>query len=147
MEMTPVDFLAAAILHIASDPAVHGETYHLANPEPPPAEEVFDLLEEQGHRLARVPHDEWLQSVDDAPPEEGSPGEVVRGAAPAAADLRDDNTYDDRSTRRALSDGGPIRPDIDGKLMETYARYFAQQGWIGTSSIGQRASAGSRRGS
>jgi amino acid adenylation domain-containing protein/thioester reductase-like protein len=146
-EMTPVDFVAAAILHIASDPAAHGETYHLANPEPPPAEEVFDLLEEQGHRLERIPHDEWLQSIDEAPPQEGSPGEVVRGAVPAAEDLRDDNNYDDRNTRRALSDGGPTRPDIDGELMETYARYFAQQGWIGRSGIGQRASAGSRRGS
>jgi amino acid adenylation domain-containing protein/thioester reductase-like protein len=146
-EMTPVDFVAAAILHIASDPAAHGETYHLANPEPPLAEEVFDLLEEQGNRLERIPHDDWLQRIDDALPEEGSPGEVVRGAAPAAEDLRDDNTYDDLNTRRALSDGGPTRPDIDGKLMETYARYFAQQGWIGRSGIGQRASAGSRRGS
>ena len=43
-EMTPVDFVAADT-HIASDPAAHGGTYHLANPEPPPAEEVFDLLE------------------------------------------------------------------------------------------------------
>jgi len=145
-EMTPVDFVAAAILHIASDPAAEGETYHVANPEPPPAGEVFDWLEEQGHRLERVPHDEWLQRLDTAPPEEGSPGEVVRATAPAAEDLRDDNTYDDHNTRRALSDGGPTRPAIDGKLMQTYARYFAQQGWIVTSGIGKQVSAGSRRG-
>jgi nucleoside-diphosphate-sugar epimerase len=141
--MTPVDFVAAAILHIASDPAAEGETYHVANPEPPTAGEVFDWLEEQGHRLERVPHDEWLQRLDTAPPEEGSPGEVVRATAPAAEDLRDDNTYDDHNTRRALSDGGPTRPAIDGKLMQTYARYFAQQGWIVTSGIGKQVSAGS----
>ena len=34
MEMTPVDFVAAAILHLASETAAQGGTYHLANPEP-----------------------------------------------------------------------------------------------------------------
>ena len=55
MEMTPVDFVAAGILHIATDAGAYGRTYHLANPEPPPADDVFDLLEEQGYPLERVP--------------------------------------------------------------------------------------------
>ena len=84
MEMTPVDFVAAAILHIASDAGAYGGTYHLANPEPPPADDVFDLLEEQGYPLERVPYDEWLLRIDAAPPEEGTPGEIVGGAVPAA---------------------------------------------------------------
>ena len=67
MEMTPVDFVAGAMLHIASDPAAYGGTYHLANPDSPPAEEIFDLLEEQGYPLERVPYDEWLQRIDAAP--------------------------------------------------------------------------------
>ena len=57
-------------------------------------------------------------------------GGVLRGAAPAAEDLDDGNVYDDRNTRCALGDGGPQRPDIDGALLATYARFFAEQGWI-----------------
>ena len=129
MEMTPVDFVAAAILHLASEPAAQGGTYHLANPDPPPADEVFDLLEEQGSPLARLPYEEWLQKLDAAPPEEGSPGEVLRGASPAAEELWEENTYEDSNTRRALGDGGPTRPAIDEDLMQTYARYFARQSW------------------
>ena len=138
MEMTPVDFVAGALLHIASDPGAYGGTYHLAHPEPPPADEVFDLLEERGYPLERFPHKEWLQRIDDAPPEEGTPGEIVVGAAPAAEDLGDANTYDDGNTRRALDDG-PRRPTIDGDLLETYARYFAERSWIEASSIRQKA--------
>jgi amino acid adenylation domain-containing protein/thioester reductase-like protein len=130
MEMTPVDFVAAAILHIASDAGAYGRTYHLANPEPPPADDVFDLLEEQGYPLERVPYDEWLLRIDADPPEGGTPGEIVGGAVPAAEALRDDNTYDDGNTRRALGDDGPTRPAIDEDLLEAYARYFAEQGWI-----------------
>src|ERR671916_1050060 len=145
MEMTPVDFVAAAILHIASDPAAQGGTYHLADPDPPSAEEVYDLLEEVGYPLERLPYDEWLQKIDAAPPEEGTPGEIVGGAASATDELREDNTYKDSNTRRILGDDGPTRPDIDVALMETYARYFAEQGWIEASGIRQQASAGHRR--
>ena len=129
MEMTPVDFVAAAILHLASEKAAQGGTYHLANSEPPPAEEVIDQLEEQGYPLERLPYDEWLQRIDAAPPEEGSPGEVLQGASPSADELWEGNTYEDRNARRALGDSGPSRPAIDGDLMETYASYFARQGW------------------
>jgi amino acid adenylation domain-containing protein/thioester reductase-like protein len=146
MEMTPVDFVAGAILHIASDPGAYGGTYHLANPDPPPADEVFDLLEGRGHPLERLPYEEWLQKIDAAPPERGTPGEIVGGATPAAEELGDDNTYDDSNTRRVLDDE-PGRPAIDGDLLETYARYFAEQGWVEASGIRRQASAGSRRSS
>ena len=128
MEMTPVDFVVAAILHLASEKAAQGGTYHLANPEPPSADEVFDRLEEQGYPLRRHPYDEWLQRIDAAPPEEGSPGEVLQGASPSADELWEANTYEDRNARRALTEG-PTRPAIDGDLMETYAGYFVRQGW------------------
>ncbi len=145
MEMTPVDFVAAAILRLASDPAAQGGTYHLANPDPPPADEVFDLLEEGGYPLERLPYEDWLQRVDAAPSEEGSPGEIVGAAAPASDELKEDNAYEDGNTRRALGDGGPTRPAIDVTLMQTYASYFAEQGWIEATGIRQQASAGSRR--
>jgi thioester reductase-like protein/amino acid adenylation domain-containing protein len=146
MEITPVDFVAAAILQLASESAAQGGTYHLANPDPPPADEVFDRLEERGYPLKRLPYDEWLQRIDAAPPEEGAPGEVLQGASPSADELWEGNTYKDRNARRALSEG-PTRPAIDADLMETYARYFARQGWVEASGNRQQASAGSRRGS
>src|SRR5215211_735645 len=146
MEVTPVDFVAAAILHLASEPAAQGGAYHLANPDPPPADEVFDRLEERGYPLEHLPYDEWLQKIDATPPEEGSPGEVLRGASPSAQELWEDNAYEDSNARCALSDG-PTRPAIDGDLIETYARYFAQQDWIEAPGNRQQASAGSRRGS
>src|SRR5215216_3375849 len=137
MEMTPVDFVVAAILHLASERAAQGDTYHLANPDPPPADEVFDWLEEQGYPLERLPYNEWLQRIDAAPPEEGSPGEVLQGASPSAEELWEGNTYEDHNAGRALSEG-PTRPAIDGALMETYARYFARQGWTGLQETSRR---------
>ncbi len=129
MEMTPVDFVAEAILHIASEPGTYGGVYHLANPDPPPADEVFDLLKGQGYPLGRLPYEDWLQRLDAAPPEEGSPGEMLRGASPEAEDLWEGNLYEDGNARRALGEGEPSRPAIGGDLLETYAGYFTEQGW------------------
>jgi amino acid adenylation domain-containing protein/thioester reductase-like protein len=139
MEMTPVDFVAGALQHIASQVGAYGGTYHLANPDPPLADDVFDLIEDRGYTLERVPYDEWLQKIAADPPEEDEPGGIVGGAAPASEELGDDNTYDDANTRRLLGSEGPSRPPIDEDLLETYAQYFAKQGWIEPSNIKQRA--------
>jgi amino acid adenylation domain-containing protein/thioester reductase-like protein len=128
MDLTPVDFVAAAILGIAARPAAAGGTYHLANPDPVPAGTVFDRLEDGGYALERVSYGEWLGRLEAAPPENG-PGTILRGAAPRAEDLSDVNVYDDRNTRRVLVEDGPRRPALDGDLVLTYARYFADRGW------------------
>ncbi|HEX2728223.1 MAG TPA: SDR family oxidoreductase, partial [Rubrobacteraceae bacterium] len=136
MEMTPVDFVAGAILHLASDPAAVGGTYHLAEPEPIAAMDLFDRLEEVGYPLERLPYGEWIDAVKATPHrEEEAVGRILRGAAPGVDELRDANEYDDRNTRAALRSGGPRRPVFDGNLIETYARYFARRGWIESPAI------------
>ena len=130
VEMTPVDFVTAAILHLASGPETSGGTYHLANPDPVPANTVFGWLEDAGYELERVSHEEWLRRLEAAPPGDGEgPGAILRGAAPAAEDLAHGNLYDDRNTSRALGVDGPRRPEVGGELLLTYARYFAERGW------------------
>jgi thioester reductase-like protein len=140
VEMTPVDFVAAAILGIAANPDASGGTYHLANPDPVPAGTIFDWLESGGYTLERLPHEEWLRRLEASPPEDGDgPGVVLRGTAPAVEDLSDGNVYDDRNTRRVLGEDGPRRPDVNGKLILTYARYFAARGWAPEPSALQEA--------
>jgi hypothetical protein len=133
-----VDFVAAAILRIVADPSAAGGTYHLANPDPVPAGTIFDWLEDGGYDLERVTYGTWLGRLESAPPEDG-PGAVLRGAAPGAEDLSDGNVYDDRNTRRVLGQDGPRRPALDGDLVLTYARYFADRGWAPALSTLQEA--------
>ena len=139
IDLTPVDFVAAAILGIAARPGAAGGTYHLANPDPVLAATLFDWLEDGGYALERVTYGEWLGRLEAVPPEDG-PGAVLRGAAPGAEDLSDGNVYDDRDTRRVLGEDGPRRPALDGDLVLTYARYFADRGWAPTPSALQEAS-------
>ncbi len=144
VEMTPADFVAAAILDAASRPDTPGGTYHLTNPDPVPAAAVFGWLEDAGYDLERLPYGEWVERVEATPPEDDAgPGGVLRGALPGEEDLRDTNVYDGRNTRRLTGDG-LRRPKVDEGLILTYARYFAEQGWAPDPGTLQKA--GRRRG-
>ena len=139
MEMTPVDFVAGTILHLASESAAVGGTYHLADPDPMPAADLFDCLEELGYPLQRLSYGEWIEAVKAVPHrEEDAVGGTLRGAAPGVDELRDGNEYDDRNTRAALRSAGLRRPTFERDLIETYFRYFARRGWIDAPAL-QRA--------
>ncbi len=128
MEMTPVDFVAGAICHLAAEPGAPGSVFHLANPDPPAASEVFSWLEDLGYHLERLPYPEWLAAQREASPRDDVVGGVLGGTSSGEHEIWDGNLYDDRNTRRALEGSGLERPAIDSALLEWSARYFAEQG-------------------
>jgi thioester reductase-like protein len=132
IEMTPVDFVAGTVCHLAAEPDASGRVFHLANPDPVPASEVFVWLEDMGHAIERLPYPEWLKAQREASQRDNVVGGVLGGATSEELEIRDDNTYDDCNTRRALEGSGLERPAIDAALLGRYARYFAEQGWIRT---------------
>jgi thioester reductase-like protein len=132
MEMTPVDFVAETVCHLAAEPDAPGRVFHLANPDPVPASEVFVWLEDLGYDIERLPYPEWLEAQREASQRDDVVGGVLGGATSEEHEIRDDNTYDDSNTRRALEGSGLERPAIDAALLGRYARYFAEQGWIRT---------------
>lgn len=134
MEMTPVDFVSGTICHLAAKPGAPGRAYHLANPDPPPADEVFSWLEDMGYPLGRAPYPQWLEisRKTEPPAADDVVGGVLRGVESGTHELWEGNTYDDSNTRRVLREGGPQRPEIGAPLLGNYARYFADQGWVET---------------
>jgi thioester reductase-like protein len=131
MEMTPVNFVCEAMCHIASDPANAGRVFHLADPDPVPAAEIFSWLGAMGYRLERLSYPEWLEALREAPRREadGFAG-ILRGAAPDTRELWDGNAYDDANTRNALLRSRLCRPTIDARLFGNYVRYFVGRGWV-----------------
>ncbi|MGH3087876.1 MAG: thioester reductase domain-containing protein, partial [Rubrobacteraceae bacterium] len=128
MEMTPVDFVAAAISEVSNRPDAFGEIYHLANPDPPRADEVFDRLEALGRSLERLELDEWLERRP--PLENDLVGGVLGGMY--SHDLVDGNLHDDENTRRILRRSGLERPGIDDELLAGYLRHFEERAWVPT---------------
>ncbi|MGB3682567.1 MAG: amino acid adenylation domain-containing protein [Rubrobacteraceae bacterium] len=134
VEMTPVDFVSGAICHLANEPNATGNTFHLAEPDPVPAEEVFGWLGEMGYALERLSYPDWLEARREASRpkarDDGFIGRVLDGADPGEHELWDGNVYDDSNTRQVLQRTGLRRPDINPTLLGNYARHFADRGWV-----------------
>ncbi len=147
VEMTPVDFVSGAICHLADKHESAGRTFHLAEPDPVPADQVFGWFGEMGYPLEQLDYPDWLEARRSAPNPEAGGGVVegvLSGAAPESHELWDGNLYDDSNTRRVLEKTGLRRPDLNPSLLGNYARHFAEKGWV--SSLPGKPAKGDLRG-
>jgi thioester reductase-like protein len=129
VEMTPVDFVSGAICHLANEPDASGGTFHLTEPHPVPAQEVFGWLGEMGYPLEQLSYPDWLEARR-ATVGSGGGDDVIRGVLDGAApghELWDGNVYDDSNTREVLDRTGLRRPDINPTLLGNYARHFEER--------------------
>ncbi|MGF1473572.1 MAG: amino acid adenylation domain-containing protein [Rubrobacteraceae bacterium] len=136
VEMTPVDFVSGAICQLADEPESAGRTFHLAEPDPVPADKVFGWFGEMGYALEQLDYPDWLEAWRSSPSPEAGGGVVegvLSGAAPEAHELWDGNLYDDSNTRQVLEKTRLRRPNLNPALLGNYARHFAHKGWVGAS--------------
>ena len=111
LDMVPVDFVVAAAHALSGDERAAGKTFHLSDPEPLPAREIFRLVAEHSHTR---------------PPRGFIPGRITRALLRTpglqrlargplsfldAFDL--EASYDCRNTRTLLADTGIRCPRFD----------------------------------
>ncbi|PNY29794.1 Nonribosomal peptide synthetase-like protein [Tolypocladium capitatum] len=134
-EMTPVDFVSEAIITLANHPDTEQRLYHLGDPNPVTANDVFDSLDALGYPTKKLPWEEWVALWGE---KRGSRGgdddpftvDILRGGMPTADTLQCVTVLTDELTRPALALYGLERPKIDVTLWETYARHFYARGWL-----------------
>ncbi|KND86975.1 Linear gramicidin synthase subunit D [Tolypocladium ophioglossoides CBS 100239] len=133
-EMTPVDFVSEAIITLANHPDTKQRLYHLGDPSPVTANEVFDSLNALGYPTKKLPWEEWVALWGE---KRGSRGgddpftvDILRGGMPTVDTLQCVTVLKDGLTKPALDLYGLERPKIDATLWETYARHFYARGWL-----------------
>ncbi|KAK2616481.1 hypothetical protein QQS21_000523 [Conoideocrella luteorostrata] len=134
-EMTPVDFVSQAIVTLANHPCTKQKLYHLGDPNPVTAENVFQNLEALGYPTKRLPWDEWVALWKEKRGS-GRGGDdpftvdILRGGMPTVDTLELVTILNDGATQPALDIYNVPRPKIDRNLWETYARHFFARGWL-----------------
>ena len=63
VRLTPVDFLADAIVHLATRSDWQGKVFHFSNPQALHWTQWCDLLEDSGYPLERVSYTDWLDNI------------------------------------------------------------------------------------
>lgn len=145
-EMTPVDFVSKAIVHLANQTQAKQLVFHLGDPDPVNTKQVFDDLDELGYPTKRIDFEEWVALWNEKRgAAKGGDGaftvDILRSGMPSVDFLTDIVVLNNAQTRpfRAIVE----RPKVDKVLMETYARHWYARGWLPRPPALQQAKGGS----
>ncbi|MFM7199347.1 MAG: thioester reductase domain-containing protein [Myxococcota bacterium] len=129
----PMDYASKAIIHIAKQTPLSGETFHLAHQAPCSWRMLFQHMIAAGYPMQALSYEEWTSAVDQAATKRGSrspfgflkmlsrmPNNIF---APKPA-------FDDRNTRQGLAGTGIVCPPVDAVLLNAYFQYFERAGLL-----------------
>ena len=113
-EMTPVDFLVSAISRIADDPNHLGRVYNVVHQDPVPADEVFGLMERNGHITERVSLTEWKSRLQETADQDDDLElkMLLRSLDSVEPYLSDTSAYDISRFTEAISQYGFTMPNV-----------------------------------
>lgn len=132
-EMTPVDFVSKAIVHLGNQTQAKQLVFHLGDPDPIDTKQVFEHFAELGYPTQPMDFEEWVALWNERrSTAKGGEGaftvDILRSGMPPVEFLRDIVVLNNAQTRpfRAIVE----RPKVDSVLLETYARHWFARGWM-----------------
>jgi thioester reductase-like protein len=142
MNFVPVDYLAAAIVHIATHHPTTDRTYHLTNPSPAGLADMLDRMRAAGHQITTLPYHQWvdelLRHVAANPTSPTAPFVslcVDRGnkSSITVKEMYFEGTFprlDRANLERDLAGSGLVCPPVDTALLDRYMEYFYRTGYL-----------------
>ena len=123
-EMTPVDFLAAAITRVADQPAHLGKVYNVVQQDPVPADDVFAHMQTHGYVTERIPLEEWKSRLQQMADRENDVelGVLARSLDSVGPYLSDTSVYDISQFSKALLEVGLTIPTVDVEYVTRFLR-------------------------
>ncbi len=150
IDVTPVDYVSRAIVHLSLRPDSIGHAFHFPNPTPLRWTAALPFLRSRGYEVETVSHRQWQRTASEiapripdsallpflpllAPPqtlaEEARLSELELPAPPAAVDPLEPR-YDATNTEAGLAGSGITCPPVDETLLSIYLDYFVRIGWL-----------------
>ncbi|KAL4963456.1 non-ribosomal peptide synthetase [Aspergillus stella-maris] len=132
-EMTPVDFVSKAIIHLSNQTSVDQTVFHVGDPAPVPTQSVFEDLRTLGYATEPLSWDEWValwtaKRGDVKGGDGGFTVDILRSGMPSIEFLRGIVVLDNSVTRPIRRE--VERPKVDRFLLETYTRHWFARGWL-----------------
>jgi amino acid adenylation domain-containing protein/thioester reductase-like protein len=134
VELSPVDYVSRALVHLSQQPNAAGETFHLINPNLVSWGRMVSWLDELGYPLVRLPWADWLlelnraaeRSIDNAlypllPVLRSEPSAAAGESSEAEAR---EPRYACQRTLQALAGSGIACPPLDAGLLNLYISHL-----------------------
>jgi thioester reductase-like protein len=141
LDIEPVDYVCAALVHLSLQPASIGKTFHLTNPTAAGARQIVDWMRAFGYQLELIGPQQWPtelarrleNSTDNAlyPLLSIITPTATATAADPDADLPTYTVqYDCRHALDGLKDSAISCPPVDDALLDTYFTYLIRSEFL-----------------
>ncbi len=142
IEMTPVDYVARAIVELARRDPSTPTTHHLVNPRPATLRQIVEFMQSLGYEVRLEPLDVWRARLNELG--RGSAGLLLGavlavlggdgagpvGVVPAGPARVREPEFACDLTMRALAGSGIECPPVDDRLLTTYFDYLIDIGFL-----------------
>lgn len=143
VDMTPVDYVSRAILHLSKQKESLGKTFHVLNTHPIHWRELISWLRSFGYLLRQIPAQKWqselmeewqaeLQNVSEFRAEN-----ALHSLALLFSETVSEHTsnsvmlqFDCQNTLNGLTNTSIICPPVDAQLLRTYFSYLIKIGFL-----------------
>jgi thioester reductase-like protein len=135
MDMTPVDYVAQAIVYLSRQQDSLGKVFHLLNPQPITWSGIMDSVIQAGYPLEKLPFDTWVGAIEAQGSSAANPLQPLLpffhldfaarmfGISPA-----DYHALGTAATLHALDGSGISCSPVDDMLVQTYLQRFVETG-------------------
>ena len=138
LHLTPVDYVADALVYISFQSLCCGHAFNLLNHRLMPLQQMTALIKKAGYPLERLPYGEWCERLTATTSEENvlrilsclftdqrSAGEdmIARFGAHQAQ-------FSTANTDRLLAGSGITCPPVNAALLQSYLRYYIKNGYL-----------------
>lgn len=136
--MTPVDYVAKALIYISRKPEAIGHAFNLINPKPQPLTSVISSIRACGFPVRHIPFMIWKNRIRKSDAHQNAMV-LLECLFEAGNDsnpniLRHfvgrDPVYDTKNTTLLLSHSGISCPPVNQHMIEAYLNYFEAKGYI-----------------
>jgi thioester reductase-like protein len=131
MDMTPVDYVAAAMVYLSRQPLSLGKVFHLLNPQPIQWSTIFDFVSKAGYPTQKRPFNEWVEAIEEHGSRDTNPLYPLLpffhiGFARRMLGVSDSHFYllGTAATQRALAASGFKCSPVDGALIDVYLSHL-----------------------
>lgn len=130
VEITPVDYVAQAMVALSLQPIGRGQAYHLLNPDFIPWNQLITWIKELGYPIQQIEHDQWLaqlQALVQAQPNHSLQPLLALAPAEAAETNSYDQHYDQTNSQAGLAQTTIQQPIVDRALLQQFLAQLSQQ--------------------
>ena len=138
LHLTPVDYVADALVYISFQSDCCGHAFNLLNHRLMPLRQMTALMKKAGYPMELLPYEEWCRRLTETTSDEN----VLRILSCLFTDQRTAGesmierfgvhqaNFSTANTDRLLGGSGITCPPVDAALLRSYLRYFIKSGYL-----------------